>query len=358
MCANRNDGPPGVLTRGKTAEDTVLETGLRPRFLKDYVGQKVAVENLEVFIGAARKRAEVLDHVLFHSPPGLGKTTLAHIIANELDVTLHMTSGPALERKGDLAGILSNLQRGDVLFIDEIHRLNPVIEENLYPAMEDFQFDIVLGEGPHARSIKMPLEPFTLIGATTRQGLLTSPMRDRFGIVVHLQFYPPHELETIVRRSAGILDIGVKDDAALEIASRSRGTPRIANRLLRRVRDFADYKEMAVIDRELADWALTRLEVDHVGLNRTDRAILAAIIDKFDGGPVGLSNLSATISEEMDTIEEVYEPFLIQQGYMKRTPQGRVATHKAYTHLGIKGRRPPVTPGDLFAPKTHMDEDE
>jgi len=358
MTTNRNDGPPGVLTRGKTAEDTVQETGLRPRLLQDYVGQKVAVENLEVFIGAARKREEVLDHVLFHSPPGLGKTTLAHIIANELGVGIHITSGPALERKGDLAGILSNLKRGDVLFIDEIHRLNPVIEENLYPAMEDFEFDIVLGEGPHARSIKMPLEPFTLIGATTRQGLLTSPMRDRFGIVVHLQFYPPEELQAIVHRSAGILDIGILDDAALEIASRSRGTPRISNRLLRRVRDFADYKEMETVDRDLADWALTRLEVDNVGLNRTDRAILAAIIDKFDGGPVGLSNLSATISEEMDTIEEVYEPFLIQQGYMKRTPQGRVATHKAYTHLGVKARRREAKPGDLFAAPTDSNKDK
>ncbi len=326
----------GALAKERVDDDYRLEKGLRPESFAEYVGQRKVVENLAVFIKAARNRSETLDHVLFHSPPGLGKTTLAHIIANELGVELHVTSGPALDKKGDLAGILSNLKEGDVLFIDEIHRLNPIIEENLYPAMEDFRFDIVLGEGPHARSIKLPLQPFTLIGATTRQGLLTSPLRDRFGIVVHLEFYPPEELKKIVMRSSGLLGVNVDEQAAEEIAKRSRGTPRIANRLLKRIRDFADYENAAKIDRRLADFALKRLEVDEAGLDRTDKLILRSIIEKFDGGPVGIDNLAAALSEESDTLEEVYEPYLIQQGYIMRTTRGRVATSKAYERLGLE----------------------
>ncbi len=334
--SRRDDPKLGVLTAKRTGEDVSNEKNLRPSTLDEYIGQQKVVENLKVFISAAKSRNEVLDHVLFHSPPGLGKTTLAYIIANELGVDIHITSGPALDKKGDLAGILSNLKRGDVLFIDEIHRLNAVVEENLYPAMEDFRFDIVLGEGPHAKSIKLPLEPFTLIGATTRQGLLTSPLRDRFGIVAHLEFYPPEHIQQIVLRTASILNIGIQPDAAEEIARRCRGTPRIANRLLKRIRDFAHYKQTDVITLEIAEFALERLEVDKEGLNRTDRQILLAIINNFDGGPVGIDSLAAAISEEPDTIEEVYEPYLIQQGYIQRTPRGRIATTKAYEHLGIE----------------------
>jgi len=343
----QKDNRLGVLSGASKPGDQQEELCLRPQHLHEYIGQQRVVENLQVFIHAARKRDEVLDHVLFHSPPGLGKTTLAHIIAREMGVDIYVTSGPSLDRKADLAGILSNLKRGDVLFIDEIHRLNPVVEENLYPAMEDFRFDIVLGEGPAARSIKLPLKPFTLVGATTRQGLLTSPLRDRFGIVVHLEFYPPETLVHIITRSAALLKVPVTAEAAMEIARRSRGTPRIANRLLRRVRDFADFRGQDRIDPELADWALNRLEVDKEGLNRTDRLLLSTIIEKFEGGPVGIDNLAASLSEEADNIEEVCEPYLIQQGYLKRTPRGRVATLKAYEHLELTPS-PKAAMGDFF----------
>ncbi|GMV41187.1 MAG: Holliday junction ATP-dependent DNA helicase RuvB [Myxococcales bacterium] len=308
---------------------------LRPRTFEDYVGQGHHKENLRVFVTAALRRGEALDHMLFCGPPGLGKTTLAHIIANELGVGIHVTSGPAIERKGDLAGILSNLRERDVLFIDEIHRLNPAIEENLYPAMEDFQFDIVIGQGPHARSMKLPLPRFTLVGATTRSGLLTSPLRDRFGAILRLHFYTHAELQTIVRRSASLMDIAIEEDAALEMARRSRGTPRIANRLLRRVRDFAEVKGDGRITRDIADYGLGRLEVDQKGLDPLDRKYLVALIEKFGGGPVGIETLAAAVAEERDTLEDVCEPFLIQEGFVQRTPRGRVATPAAYRHLGV-----------------------
>ncbi len=314
-------------------DDARIETSLRPRVLQEYVGQAKVKENLQVFIGAARQRDEALDHVLFYGPPGLGKTTLANIIANEMQVSIKSTSGPVIEKPGDLAAILTNLEAGDVLFIDEIHRLSAVVEEILYPAMEDYQIDIIIGQGPSARTIKLDIPRFTLVGATTRAGLLSSPLRDRFGVICRLEFYTPQDLVTIVRRSAEILGIPAEPDGAMEIARRSRGTPRIANRLLRRVRDFAQVRGSGTISREVADHALCRLEVDGAGFDQMDRLILLTIIDKFGGGPVGLDTLAAAVGEEKDTIEDVIEPFLIQQGFLNRTPRGRTATPLAHRHF-------------------------
>ena len=315
--------------------EEAIERALRPKALGDYVGQAKAREQLEIFIGAARGRAEALDHVLLFGPPGLGKTTLSHIIAAELGVNLRQTSGPVLEKPKDLAAILTNLEKNDVLFIDEIHRLSPVVEEILYPALEDYQIDIMIGEGPAARSIKLDLQPFTLVGATTRAGMLTNPLRDRFGIVARLEFYTAEELARIVTRSAGLLDVPVDAAGSLEIARRSRGTPRIANRLLRRVRDYAQVKGSGRIDAATADRALAMLDVDPLGFDVMDRKLLDAVIHRFDGGPVGLDNVAAAIGEEPGTIEDVIEPYLIQQGYLQRTPRGRVATAAAWRHLGL-----------------------
>ncbi|MBI5014252.1 MAG: Holliday junction branch migration DNA helicase RuvB [Deltaproteobacteria bacterium] len=325
-------------------EDTASGYALRPGTLEDYIGQDLLRQNLRVFVEAARGRGEPLDHALFFGPPGLGKTTLAHIIAHEMGVNIETTSGPVVEKPGDLAAILTNLREGDVLFIDEIHRLSPVVEEILYPAMEDFQLDLLIGQGPSARSIKIDLPRFTLVGATTRSGLLTAPLRDRFGVVGRLEFYSPEDLHRIVRRSAGLLGVAYTDDGAWEIARRSRGTPRIANRLLRRVRDFAQVRGTGVITTEVADHALTALEVDAEGLDRMDRRILGVIVDQFRGGPVGIETLAASLSEDKDTLEDVYEPYLIQQGYLCRTARGRVATEGAFRLLG----RPLFAQGTLL----------
>ena len=326
-------------------QEEAIERALRPKLLQEYVGQAKAREQLEIFIGAAKKRGEALDHVLLFGPPGLGKTTLSHIIAAELGVNLRQTSGPVLEKPKDLAALLTNLERNDVLFIDEIHRLSPVVEEILYPALEDYQIDIMIGEGPAARSIKLDLQPFTLVGATTRAGMLTNPLRDRFGIVARLEFYTPEELARIVRRSAGLLGTPMDDAGGFELARRSRGTPRIANRLLRRVRDYAEVKGEGHITQDIANRALAMLDVDPQGFDVMDRKLLEALIHRFDGGPVGLDNIAASIGEEAGTIEDVIEPYLIQQGYLQRTTRGRVATLAAYRHLGVT---PPQAAGGLF----------
>lgn len=339
-----------LVTTGGRDRDEQLDRAIRPLSLADYIGQPVVRDQMELFIQAARGRSEPLDHTLIFGPPGLGKTTLAHIIAQEMGVSIKSTSGPVLERPGDLAALLTNLEPGDVLFIDEIHRLPPIVEEVLYPAMEDFQLDIMIGEGPGARSIKLDLPPFTLVGATTRAGMLTNPLRDRFGIVQRLEFYSSADLSTIVSRSGGILGLHVEPDGAFEIARRARGTPRIANRLLRRVRDYAEVRGQGQITRPIADLALNLLDVDEQGFDHQDRRLLLAMIEKFDGGPVGIDSLAAAISEERHTIEDVLEPYLIQQGYIMRTPRGRVVTRHAYLHFGLNlpGRLAGLPSADLF----------
>ena len=319
-----------------TEEDIRVEPSLRPQTLDEYIGQEKAKKNLKIYIEAAKQRGDSLDHVLFYGPPGLGKTTLAGIIANEMGVNLKVTSGPAIKKPGEMAAILNNLQQGDVLFVDEIHRLNRQVEEVLYPAMEDFAIDIMIGKGAAARSIRLDLPRFTLVGATTRAGLLTAPLRDRFGVIHHLEFYSTEELATIIRHSSRVLDVEIDQDGAVELARRSRGTPRLANRLLKRVRDFAQVKYNGVITKEVADFALDLLEVDRYGLDMTDRNLLETLIRKFSGGPVGLDTLAATIGEDAGTIEDVYEPYLLKNGFINRTPRGRMATEKAYHHLGLQ----------------------
>ena len=335
-----------IVSTSYTAEDGDVENSLRPKRLEDYIGQDKAKENLRIYIEAAKQRHETLDHVLLYGPPGLGKTTLSNIIAAEMGVNIRITSGPAIEKQGDLAALLTNLNEGDVLFIDEIHRLSKSIEEILYPAMEDFALDIIIGKGPSARSIRIDLPHFTLIGATTRAGQLSTPLRDRFGVVLRLELYTPEELATIVRRSAGILNMSISDDGAYEIASRSRGTPRIANRLLKRVRDYAQIKGDGNIDSNIANYALQCLEIDELGLDMIDRKMLETIIKFYDGGPVGLDTLAATVGEEAITLEDVYEPYLMQIGYLSRTPRGRCVTRLAYDHLGIPYRAPKSNQND------------
>ena len=342
-----------LITPKGSKEDEVLDRTVRPQRLADYVGQPQVSEQMDIFIKAAKGRGDALDHTLIFGPPGLGKTTLAHIIANEIGVNLRHTSGPVLERPGDLAALLTNLEPNDVLFVDEIHRLSPVVEEILYPALEDFQLDIMIGEGPAARSIKLDLPPFTLVGATTRAGLLTSPLRDRFGIVQRLEFYNTADLASILARAAGILGIEIDAEGAAELARRSRGTPRIANRLLRRTRDYAEVKADGRVTQDVARLAMVMLNIDEQGFDAQDRKLLLTIIEKFDGGPVGVDSLSAAISEERGTIEDVLEPYLIQQGFIMRTPRGRMATRNAYLHCGLK---PPVTPANE-PPGLFADED-
>jgi Holliday junction DNA helicase RuvB len=338
----------GVIDAALGADERHYDVALRPTRLDEYVGQRKHVDNLRVFIEAARRRGEALDHVLFCGPPGLGKTTLAHIIASEMGVAIHCSSGPAIEHKGGLAALLTKVGPREVLFIDEIHRLTPIVEENLYPAIEDFEMDIIAGDGPHAASYKLPLNPFTLVGATTRTGLLTSPLLSRFGVSIHLDFYPPEDLQKIVLRSAGLLRIEADDAGAAEIARRARGTPRIANRLLRRVRDFAEVEGAGRVDLAAARHALARLEVDEAGFDDMDRKILLAIIEKFGGGPVGIETISAAVSEPRDTLEDVYEPYLMQNGYLQRTPRGRIATRRAYEHLGLPFAGAGAPQGRLF----------
>ncbi len=336
-----------LISAGGSPEDQAFDRAIRPRFLADFVGQPTVKKQMDIFIRAARNRKQAMDHVLIFGPPGLGKTTLAHVIANELNVNLRHTSGPVLERAGDVAALLTNLEPRDVLFVDEIHRLSPIVEEVLYPAMEDFQLDIMIGEGPSARSIKLDLPPFTLIGATTRAGLLTSPLRDRFGIVQRLEFYAAEELTTIVNRSSSILNLSIEEQGAKQIAHRSRGTPRIANRLLRRVRDFAEVEADGVVTADVSIAAMDLLEVDREGFDQQDRKLLLTIIEKFGGGPVGVDNLAVALSEERGTIEDVLEPFLIQQGYLIRTSRGRVASANAYRHFGLEP--PSADPSDSLA---------